>query len=517
MINQFYAMIRTAEPSVPASSGNKASRTTADEGSRFKDIMDSKLNRSSRVKSSADQFKRNPVEKAEDGAVNSDMVGRQKVESYRAHQNAKAVRNTGNTEKKEPVYEKPESMDEKKDLVKKSSNAAAFVEGLAQILGMNPQDLVMLLESAGIELSDMADDQKVGEIASKLAEFMQLSESQADALTDILNSMKNLTVSSEEDAQVFFENNKGDVNRNWVNVDHERLTVVNRERVSDISEIMAEFKSKLAEMGTENSGVAADTDEELNLSSPLKENVNSEDKAITTEYMAPDSTDEGLEAFDGDSLQQGSLNTDTKSKDPLQNVLGKAVSEDNQQETDSIADAGNIATGSFAIGTSEKAGFEAVNRMAAENAPVSAREILNQIVEKAEAVITGDKSEMVMDLKPDHLGKLSLKLVTENGIVMANFVADSQQVKEVLEANMQLLKSALEKQGFIVQGFNVSVGSDSQKGLEKRSFAGERTTVHSVRNRTYSGLTAGNGLVMTNIPENLNPYMRSDSSIDLTA
>ncbi len=122
-----------------------------------------------------------------------------------------------------------------------------------------------------------------------------------------------------------------------------------------------------------------------------------------------------------------------------------------------------------------------------------------------------------MDLKPDHLGKLSLKLVTENGIVMANFVADSQQVKEVLEANMQLLKSALEKQGFIVQGFNVSVGSDSQKGLEKRSFAGERTTVHSVRNRTYSGLTAGNGLVMTNIPENLNPYMRSDSSIDLTA
>ena len=63
-------------------------------------------------------------------------------------------------------------------------------------------------------------------------------------------------------------------------------------------------------------------------------------------------------------------------------------------------------------------------------------------------LLSGEKSEMVIDLKPDHLGKLALKIATERGIVVAKFIAENEQVKAALESNMNMLKESLEKQGF---------------------------------------------------------------------
>ncbi len=140
-------------------------------------------------------------------------------------------------------------------------------------------------------------------------------------------------------------------------------------------------------------------------------------------------------------------------------------------------------------------------------------EILKQVVDKASVVIDGDKSEMLMELKPDSLGKLSLKIVTERGMVMAKFVAENQQVKEIIESNMQILKDALSKQGVSVQGLSVSVGNEQhgarngQQGLARRGTrrpGGLRNTpVYS----TEASLDSGSK----------NPYLRLGGSIDLSA
>lgn len=98
---------------------------------------------------------------------------------------------------------------------------------------------------------------------------------------------------------------------------------------------------------------------------------------------------------------------------------------------------------------------------------VKTQDIVWQVMEKVKVILEGDKSEMIMDLKPDHLGKLSLKVVTERGIVMARFVAESEQVKSILESNMQLLKDALEKQGLDVQDCFVSVDKGEKEGYQQ--------------------------------------------------
>lgn len=93
--------------------------------------------------------------------------------------------------------------------------------------------------------------------------------------------------------------------------------------------------------------------------------------------------------------------------------------------------------------------------------------ILKQVIDKARVFFEEDKTEMIINLKPESLGKLSLKVVSEKGMVEANFIAENYQVKEILETNMNLLKDVLEKQGIIVQNFSVSVG-DFSSGNSRR-------------------------------------------------
>ena len=150
--------------------------------------------------------------------------------------------------------------------------------------------------------------------------------------------------------------------------------------------------------------------------------------------------------------------------------------------------------------------------------PIQPKEIINQIIEKAKVVITADKSEMMMDLKPESLGKLSLKVVTEQGIVMAKFVAESEQVKQILESNMQLLKDSLEKQGMSIQGFSVSVRQDSNSSSESWQNSQTQRQASSLRPAAGIGRTGITAAVEAagSVSGN-NPYNLGSSTINITA
>ncbi|TCO79946.1 flagellar hook-length control protein FliK [Marinisporobacter balticus] len=87
--------------------------------------------------------------------------------------------------------------------------------------------------------------------------------------------------------------------------------------------------------------------------------------------------------------------------------------------------------------------------------------ILEQMVEKAQVIVDEKGSEMSLQLKPDNLGNLSMKIAVERGIVIANIVAENQAVKEVIESNFNALRDALNEKGFGISELNVSVGQDS--------------------------------------------------------
>jgi len=106
-------------------------------------------------------------------------------------------------------------------------------------------------------------------------------------------------------------------------------------------------------------------------------------------------------------------------------------------------------------------------------------DIIQQVAEQVDVTLVEDKSEMVIKLKPDHLGKVTMQISVENGNVTAKFLAESQRVKEILESNFQDLKDMLNKQGMAVQDLSVSVGNDRQN----QEFESRRQALFGRRNR----------------------------------
>jgi flagellar hook-length control protein FliK len=84
-------------------------------------------------------------------------------------------------------------------------------------------------------------------------------------------------------------------------------------------------------------------------------------------------------------------------------------------------------------------------------------ELLEQIVRKAELLLRQNSSQMKIQLEPEFLGKLTIKVMVEEGVVTARFITESYQVKQMLEANLGSLRHTLESHGMRVERAEVDV------------------------------------------------------------
>lgn len=90
-------------------------------------------------------------------------------------------------------------------------------------------------------------------------------------------------------------------------------------------------------------------------------------------------------------------------------------------------------------------------------------DVINQIMDKIKVSIKPNVSEIKMLLKPEQLGEITLKIATQNGIVTAQFIAESQRVKEIIEANFNQLRDMLYEQGVDVGQLEVNVSSENEE------------------------------------------------------
>lgn len=97
---------------------------------------------------------------------------------------------------------------------------------------------------------------------------------------------------------------------------------------------------------------------------------------------------------------------------------------------------------------------------------VTPRQVMEQIVKAVEFDITGEYGEVRLQLKPEHLGELQVKIATNNGVVSATFVAESNTVKSLIEAGLPQLKDQLMQQGLSIQDVSVQVGGGDAHSRE---------------------------------------------------
>ncbi|KYZ77290.1 hypothetical protein AXX12_03945 [Anaerosporomusa subterranea] len=89
------------------------------------------------------------------------------------------------------------------------------------------------------------------------------------------------------------------------------------------------------------------------------------------------------------------------------------------------------------------------------------QDIIRQIVDRARLYLRpANQSEMVLQLRPEHLGELTLKVSVESGLVSATFHSDNPEVRQVIEASLPQLKQDLSQQGIKLDSVSVFSGSE---------------------------------------------------------
>ena len=99
----------------------------------------------------------------------------------------------------------------------------------------------------------------------------------------------------------------------------------------------------------------------------------------------------------------------------------------------------------------------------------------------------GERSEMVLQLKPEELGKVELKIEVHKDTVIAKFEVASMMVKETIESSLADLRSSLKDKGFGDMTFDVNVSKEKTNDAD-----GRNNHRHSKRGRNNSGDTVSN-------------------------
>lgn len=113
-------------------------------------------------------------------------------------------------------------------------------------------------------------------------------------------------------------------------------------------------------------------------------------------------------------------------------------------------------------------------------AEIFPKENFHQLVERALFTVRGELSEARIALKPDHLGHVQMKIVTENNLVSIKIITESLMARDLIDSNANQLKADLQQQGLNVENIEVAVSDERhdayRQARQRKSFAGHMTS-----------------------------------------
>lgn len=109
-----------------------------------------------------------------------------------------------------------------------------------------------------------------------------------------------------------------------------------------------------------------------------------------------------------------------------------------------------------------------VSSQAVSYTNVEAENIMRQIMDHMQVQLNADSTEVNMQLHPESLGTLQIRISAKEGVMTAQFTTTSETVKAVLEGQMIQLQQQLDQQNIKVEAIEVTVQSHAfESALEK--------------------------------------------------
>ena len=198
-----------------------------------------------------------------------------------------------------------------------------------------------------------------------------------------------------------------------------------------------------------------------------------------------------------DNTETDTEQTVTETKEIVSVEVVKVSSEENAEDTelsseDTLSDNATQAKGNDEPTLSEKflenltmstqttvTGQAALTEEAVTSV-AQMREIVDQIVEKIKVVIQPEQTNMELQLNPEHLGRVHLTITEKEGMMTAQFAAETHAAKEAIESQLVQLREALQEQGLKVESIEVMVSDFS---FHQNSQAGQSTAEGDAQKR----------------------------------
>ncbi|MHB8064585.1 MAG: flagellar hook-length control protein FliK [Ruminiclostridium sp.] len=469
-----------------------------------------------------------------DNDISKDTAPIVKYKSFRDANMAQRVSSRENLGESPSLAVTSQNVDlEIKELANVPQEYDEQISVLAQMLGIQPSELIKLANDLGFSAEDLKDTKDLSLFMDKLSNVLDLNDSQKTMLNTLVAEVsKQVKTQAGSDLVETLESPKADEALNETkSTDNtkaidlskvaddvkakldkliQNVTVDSESVSSEISKVIEAMKSQIkakvpvsAEQAEAKSTADVSTTDDI----PNAEQLSVEGN-VTKEKEAAKTSNSKEEA---NSQNADSSNTKTEVEIKSVNTQVSTSNDQNQQNVQTIGDVKVGMAGGQA---------EVQKLVSSMPQPIKNSEVLNQVVEQAKVIIGQDKSEMIIQLKPDHLGKLELKVVTEQGIVAAKFIAESQQVKEIIETNMQLLKDSLQKQGISIDSVSVQVGPDKQSDYQQQNSYQSKNNSSNNRHKygsSESGIQKVGYNTFDALPEKLAQYAYDSNTINLTA
>lgn len=115
-------------------------------------------------------------------------------------------------------------------------------------------------------------------------------------------------------------------------------------------------------------------------------------------------------------------------------------------------------------------------------------QIMRQIMDYVKIQMKPEMTQLEMQLHPESLGTLHIRIAAREGVVTAQFTAQNESVKAVLESQILELKESLRSQGIKVEAVEVNVQSQSfDSNLWQGKEGGDKADQGNRRNSRRTG------------------------------
>lgn len=343
------------------------------------------------------------------------------------------------------VFQDVSGVSEKKTLAKSEEKQSTSGIRISDESGNSVMEKANQVAEEVVEVQGTDEVKKAGETLDELKE--EIMDTLSISKEELEDLMKTLGITG---AELFTKESLTALVMEVTDVDGVVELLTNEEAYNMISEL-TEFAEGLMAQLEDDFGIS-EGDMKVLLEQLQEEPIQMQDSLSEDEIFAKDThgTEETL-SF-----------TETQETVTTQSETAQTKSDDNQMAQQNMQ--GNQILQNQTTGAANEVMASETN--AAQE--ISPQEIYDQISEYMRSNINGDVSEVEMQLNPENLGRLQIRLSAKDGVVSAQFVTQNEVVKGVLETQLIQLKEQFEQQGVKVDAVEVTVaGYSFDQGLNR--------------------------------------------------